>query len=111
MDDPRGRVDLLLLRLGEAICGRIQAHTGVDLWEGSPALNQTGLKQLTNEFIDQCGVPRAPIDIPRTLVLALTGKSEEKPPQLQAKPAASNWGSTRPHAAHGRVRRSRRDYV
>jgi hypothetical protein len=103
MDDPRGRLDILLLRLGEAICGRIKAHTGIDLWEGSPSTNQSGLKALTNEFIDECGIPRRPIDIPRTIA-ALAGKIEDgsSPPRLHPK----HDGAT-----HARARRSRRDYV
>lgn len=104
-EDPRGRLDILLLRLGEAICGRIKAHTGVDLWEGSPALNQTGLKQLTNEFIDQCGIPRASIDLPRTI--ANLAGSIEGAPQLP-RPARRRPADNIPGQ---RARRSRRDYV
>ena len=107
MDDPRGRLDILLLRLGEAICGRIKAHTGVDLWEGSPATNQSGLKQLTNEFIDECGIPRQAIDIPRTIAAALAGKIEDGSRQLptgrrRERTVNRNGEPLRP--------RSRRDY-
>lgn len=100
-ENPKGRLDILLLKLGEAVCSRIKAHTGVDLWEGDPANNQSGLKTLTNEFIDQCGIPRAPIDIPRTLAAALAGKGD-----------ARSIGPSRTNRQNGtaRIRRRRRDY-
>jgi hypothetical protein len=66
-ENPQGRVDLLLMRLGEEVCKRVQSKTGIDLWNGSPETNQSGAKQLLEEFIGLSGIPQTPIDVPMTL--------------------------------------------
>jgi hypothetical protein len=72
--DPKGRLDILILRLGEALCQRVQVRTGLDFW------NDGGLREAANQFIDELQIPRAQINIPQTLLNALRSQ-----PQLQTR--------------------------
>ena len=53
----KGRLDLAILALGEAMSGRFKDKTGIDLWEN-------GGKELTEEFIRHWGIPCEPVNIP-----------------------------------------------
>ena len=66
-DTVQGRLDLALARVVEEFCTRAKAATGIDFWNGLPGYGQSGLKQITEDVIDRAGIPRIPIDLPRTL--------------------------------------------
>lgn len=107
MSDPvKGRLDVLLARLVEEGCKRAQAATGFDFWNGLPEHGQSGMKQVTEDLIDQCGIPRVPVDIPRTLAagLASLAGAGRRTPQLQRK--RREYGSQSNRRAKRRVARS-----
>lgn len=70
MSETKGRLDVFLARLVEEGCKRVEARTGFDFWNGLPDHGQSGMKQIVEDLIDQCGIPRVPVDLPRTLTRA-----------------------------------------
>jgi hypothetical protein len=77
-DDPRGRLDIVLLRLVEMGCGKLKEKTGFDFWNGLPEHGQSGMREITNDLIDHLKIPRVPIDIPATLAANLTQASPRR---------------------------------
>ena len=53
----KGRLDVAILALGEALSGRFKDKTGIDIWAN-------GGRELTEEFIQHWGIPQQPINIP-----------------------------------------------
>lgn len=101
----KGRLDLVLARLVEEGCKRAQAVTGFDFWNGLPEHGQSGMKQITEDLIDQAGIPRVAIDLPRTLAASLAelvgGGSA---PARSDEATRSSDGPRNPHAPSGRPR-------
>ena len=60
MNQPQGRIDLLVLNLSQAVCQRIRENTGFDAWGN-------GGEEFTKEVISQLGLPTEPINIGKTL--------------------------------------------
>jgi len=58
-EDPKGRLDIALLRIAEETCKLVQAKTGLDLWPQA--------KPMVERVIDDAGIPRAQIDFPATI--------------------------------------------
>jgi hypothetical protein len=77
-DDPRGRLDIVLLRLVEMGCEKLKEKTGFDFWNGLPEQGQSGMREITNDLIDHLKIPRVPIDVTRTLAsnLGLPGERQ-----------------------------------
>ena len=106
-DQVQGRLDLALARVVEEFCTRAKAATGIDFWNGLPGYGQSGLKQITEDVIDRAGIPRLPVDIPRTLAAGLVDFIEGG---STASPAHSPSGRAkrppprRNHDDHGRRR-------
>jgi hypothetical protein len=67
MTDAHGRVDILILRLAEELARRMSVQTGLDFWNGNPALGQSGLKQIAEQIIRDANIPSEPIDVPMTI--------------------------------------------
>lgn len=102
----KGRLDLVLARLVEEGCKRAQAVTGFDFWNGLPEHGQSGMKQITEDLIDQAGIPRVAIDLPRTLAAGLVefvgGGSDDR--SRHPRTAESGEATRSPHAPSGRAR-------
>jgi hypothetical protein len=60
MNQPQGRIDLLVLNLSQAVCQRIRENTGFNAWAN-------GGEEFTKEVIQQLGLPTEPINIGKTL--------------------------------------------
>jgi len=66
--DPKGRVDILLLRLGEEFSRRVKTQTGIDLWAN-------GGREFVEAFIERQGIPNRPINIGKTFADAVIPQS------------------------------------
>lgn len=100
----KGRLDLVLARLVEEGCKRAQAVTGFDFWNGLPEHGQSGMKQITEDLIDQAGIPRVPIDLPRTLAASLAELVGGGSTPARSSEAARSSDAHNPHAPSGRPR-------
>lgn len=78
--DPKGRVDVLILRVAEELGNRMHAETGIDLRDVAV--------QAAEHLIEDMGIPKTPVT-PTTIVRSLLGipdrsKSfEARPPKLR----------------------------
>lgn len=57
----QGRVDLLLIGLGKAMCASVAAQTGFDFWPNGGEL-------LVQRFIERANIPTEPINIGKSIV-------------------------------------------
>jgi hypothetical protein len=58
-EDPKGRLDIALLRIAEETCRLVQQRTGFNLWPQA--------KPMVERIIDDAGIPRAPVDFEATV--------------------------------------------
>lgn len=58
--DPRGRLDVLLLRLGEAVARTVERKLNVSLWDG-----EDGLEGVLQDKLRELKIPDAPVDLAR----------------------------------------------
>lgn len=52
--DPKGRLDILMLRLAEELGNRVHASTQIDI--------RQSLKEAAEHLIEDMGIPRSPLD-------------------------------------------------
>jgi hypothetical protein len=58
--DPRGRLDLALLRLAETVTRKIETATGLSIWDG-----EDGLSGVMQDKVRELKIPTEPLDLKR----------------------------------------------
>jgi hypothetical protein len=66
-EDPKGRVDILILRIAEELGNRLHAETTIDL--------RDHMKECAVHLIEDMRIPRTPVT-PTTIVRSLLGISD-----------------------------------
>lgn len=60
----KGRLDKAIHAFASLLCEKLEAKTGVDLYQSG---QEGGFYELTEIFIDHWGIPRRPINVPLML--------------------------------------------